>query len=635
MFAANRFRPSTPSLSLVCVAAGLLLSFGISLPAHAQFGGGPGMRPGGQQGGMNGSPQQQDTKEGPAETSPDDKGESPALQPLPAWPQQKEKASQFFQLNGYLRLRAYLFHNLNMGLYEGNSGIKAPFYIPYSEYGRTIQSNTSQVSQASCAAREHNDCRTDNITSADMRLRLEPTINVTDQVRVKAQLDIFDNMVLGSTPETYSLNGRGGTQQVQAIALAGTQHAPEATQNSVFSSIRAKRAWAEVRTPWAELRFGRMPSHWAMGMLVNNGDCLDCDYGVNADRVMVATKLWGHFFSFMWDWVATGPTTQIIGPNQGQGVFYNADTLDDVSQWILAMGKMDKPEELKEKLDKGKVVVNYGGYFVYRQQDWSQTTNNVNTAGTTDNTKYTNPADYTNNTYMTLQQGLSPRRAKAFTGDIWLRVDWKKLHLEMEGAINAGTIGNLQDVYPSVTGSTLLLSGGFAFKGHYKLLRDALKIFLEVGFASGDSNEDANAQLNFRFANPVPRNNRIGRFAFDPDYHVDLILFRRILGTVNNAAYYKAGVSYDILDRFTARADVMYAMAANPIAYPGNSYHLGVEIDASLMYKNEEEGFYAGVAYGVLFPFAGLSLPASIYGMGNAHDAETAQTFQGRVAVKF
>ena len=81
-------------------------------------------------------------------------------------------------------------------------------------------------------------------------------------------------------------------------------------------------------------------------MLENNGDCLDCDYGVNADRLMVATKLWGHFFAFMWDWVATGPTTQLLNPQQGQGVFYNADTLDDVSQWRLAMGKMDKPEEL-------------------------------------------------------------------------------------------------------------------------------------------------------------------------------------------------------------------------------------------------------------------------------------------------
>ena len=50
-------------------------------------------------------------------------------------------------------------------------------------------------------------------------------------------------------------------------------------------------------------------------------------------------------------------------------------TLDDVSQWILALGKQDTPEQLKEKLDQGKAVINYGLYAVYRQQDWAQTTN--------------------------------------------------------------------------------------------------------------------------------------------------------------------------------------------------------------------------------------------------------------------
>ena len=210
-----------------------------------------------------------------------------------------------------------------------------------------------------------------------MRLRLEPTINVTEQVRVKAQLDVFDNMVLGSTPRATTLiEAPAAPPQLRRAAvgvLASVSSRRSAGINSVYDSIRAKRAWAEVRTPFGELRFGRMPSHWGIGMLVNNGDCLDCDFGVNADRVMFATKLWGHFIAFMWDWVATGPTTQLIGPQQGQGVFYNADTLDDVSQWILALGKQDKPEELKEKLDQGKVVFNYGGYFVYRQQDWVET----------------------------------------------------------------------------------------------------------------------------------------------------------------------------------------------------------------------------------------------------------------------
>ena len=67
---------------------------------------------------------------------------------------------------------------------------------------------------------------------------------------------------------------------------------------------------------------------------------------------------------------------------------------------------------------------------------------------------------------------LEPRRAKAFVGDIWLRLNWKKLQLEMEGAIVAGTIGDLSNrfpasgITPAVTGSTLSTSiCGLAFGG--------------------------------------------------------------------------------------------------------------------------------------------------------------------------
>lgn len=596
-------------------------------PAYAQFGPGGGMRPG-SPGGQPGQMGPEEKEEGPAENAPEQQAENPALQPLPAWPQQREKTLQFFEVHGYIRFRAYLFHALNLGIWEGNQGPKAPFTIPYTEVNSNGMANMATNPASSCAQRDKSNCRTDNLTSADMRFRLEPTVNVTEQVRVKAQLDIFDNMVMGSTPEGYYINNAGGaggaagrSQDVPIAFASRSQVAPIAGVNSLYGSINAKRAWAEVRTPFGELRFGRMPSHWGLGMFVNNGDCLDCDYGVNADRVMFATKLWGHFFAFMWDWVATGPTTQIIGPQQGQGVFYNADTLDDVSQWILALGKMDKPEELKEKLDQGKIVFNYGGYFVYRQQDWDQT----------------GPVQPTGNTYQSLQGTINPRHAKAFIPDIWLRLNWKKLHMEAEGAMVVGTIGNLSDVFGAqLKGATSILSGGFVVKADYKLLHDALKIFLEVGYASGDDAEDPNGNVNFKLATLAPVNNHIGRFAFDPDYHVDLILFRRILGTVNNATYFKPGVSYDIVDNFGARVDLMYAMANRPVAYPGNSYNLGLEIDASIMYKNEEEGFYAGLTYGVLFPFAALGLPASIYGAQYAKESpDIAQTFQARLIVKF
>ena len=99
-------------------------------PAFAQFGPGGGMRPGGQ---PQGNPSQmgpEEKEEGPAESAPEEQAESPALQPLPAWPQQREKTLQFFQLNGYIRFRAYLFHALNLGIWEGTTGPKAPVHHP-------------------------------------------------------------------------------------------------------------------------------------------------------------------------------------------------------------------------------------------------------------------------------------------------------------------------------------------------------------------------------------------------------------------------------------------------------------------------------------------------------------------------
>jgi uncharacterized protein (TIGR04551 family) len=601
----------------------------VSSPAFAQFGPGGGMRPGGQP--PAGQPGQgpEEKEEGPAEAAPEQQQENPALQPLPAWPQQREKTLQFFEIHGYIRFRAYLFHALNLGIWERTvaGSPRSPFTIPYTEVNSDGNASNLANPPSSCAQRDKSNCRTDNVTSADMRMRLEPTINVTEQVRVKTQLDVFDNLVLGSTPQGYFVNNAGlagggavRSPDVPYSFASQSQQAPESGINSVYSSIRAKRAWAEVRTPFGELRFGRMPSHWGAGMLFNNGDCLDCDFGLNVDRVMFATKLWGHFIAFMWDWVATGPTTQIIGPQQGQGVFYNADTLDDVSEWALALGKQDKPEELKEKLDQGKIVFNYGGYFVYRQQDWDES----------------GPIAPSGNSYQSLQNNIHPRQAKEFIPDIWLRLNWKKLHLEAEGALIVGTIGNLTDIYGTgYTGSTSILSGGFVVKADYKLLHDALKIFFEAGYASGDDSEDPNAAVNFQQATFKPFNNHIGRFSFDPDYHVDLILFRRILGTVNNATYFKPGVSYDIVDNFGARVDLMYAIANHPVAYPGNSYNLGLEIDAQIMYKNEEEGFYAGLVYGVLFPFAALGTPGSIFPGFDKSSPDIAQTFQARLIVKF
>ncbi len=62
-----------------------------------------------------------------------------------------------------------------------------------------------------------------------------------------------------------------------------------------LASIRLERAWVEARLPIGLLRFGRQPSDWGMGLLVNPGDRFDDDFGEDKfgstnDRLLFATR---------------------------------------------------------------------------------------------------------------------------------------------------------------------------------------------------------------------------------------------------------------------------------------------------------------------------------------------------------
>ena len=118
-----------------------------------------------------------------------------------------------------------------------------------------------------------------------MRFRLNPELHISDNLRVMAQIDMLDNLVLGSTPEGY-YNVPDGNGGYQAAARGGytplgvfttTQWAPVAGRQQHQNSITVKRVWGEYMTPVGMLRFGRMPSHWGLGMVANSGDGYDSD----------------------------------------------------------------------------------------------------------------------------------------------------------------------------------------------------------------------------------------------------------------------------------------------------------------------------------------------------------------------
>ena len=205
-------------------------------------------------------------------------------------------------------------------------------------------------------------------------------------------------------------------------------------QNGFVSSIRAKRAWAEIDTEFGSIRFGRMPWHWGRGIFYNQGSCADCDVGTTVDRVMGLTTIYGHQFALAWDLGAQGPTTQqlSLGRNDPSGYPYDLSQNDDVLQLMASVTRIDNPLTLRERVDRGDIVVNYGAQVVYRQQG--------NIVVPVQVTPTTTRRPDRNRRRRRRSAPTVPYGAWSVTPDLWLKLNYKALTLEFE---TIGIFGNI------------------------------------------------------------------------------------------------------------------------------------------------------------------------------------------------
>src|SRR5229473_3824512 len=254
------------------------------------------------------------------------------------WPEEKRKL-EFFVPNGYYRIRPDLFYKFDLG-----RGVDA---MGYNLFPRSLVSQAERTT-----------------AGINMRFRFEPTINVSEEVRIKAQIDALDNILFGSTPD-YAFS-RSDTQVFSIFS--NSQVAPQAGLNSFVNSVNVKRVYAEVTTPVGMLRFGRMGFHWGLGMVHNDGNCLDCDHGDTVDRVMFVAPvppLPDFYITPMIDWNGIGLTSERVG-DIGQP--YPLTNSDHTLSFILAIAKRDTEQQAKTKLQNGQAVFNYGLHFTYRNQ---------------------------------------------------------------------------------------------------------------------------------------------------------------------------------------------------------------------------------------------------------------------------
>lgn len=534
---------------------------------------------------------------------------------------------EFLELDGYFRTRMDVFDNFDLNTGTDASGFH---FFPV----------------------DPRDPGADTVAGANMRFRVDPTLNVSEEIRLRAQIDILDNLVLGATPRAGISAGMvNGNQRYPYAFLGETQDVTRSGFNAVSDSIEVKRAWAEVRTPVGELRFGRMPTHFGLGMNINDGNCIDCDHGDTVDRIMFATRIADHVIAPALDFVSEGPTSADPFVFYPTAQPFDRSQADDARDYVLMVLRRDDDEQIRRMRQAGRdFFFHYGLYFTYREQSWDASTLQVggpghgNAGGGAILNPVADPAD-----------AFVPRDAWAVIPDLWLRMLYKKWRLEFEFVSVTGRIDNRAllagaDVEESQT--LELQQFGAVLQNEIKLVDDKLSLGLEIGFASGD---DAPGFGNFPGRSSTTgasrrgdwegpqydcttaacADNDINNFRFDRDYRVDLILFREILGGITDTTYIKPSINYDITEGLGANLGIIYSMVNSTGTVPTRDRPLGLEIDASINYLSDD-GFVASLAYGVLFPLSGLDQLQSFANPGaGVRDAGTAQAVRGYFGVVF
>ena len=502
--------------------------------------------------------------------------------------------SKVFALSGYFRARGGLVSNFDLG--HGLTPEGTPLW---PSDGGGVAGNT--------------------VTSANLRLRLQPEIRLGNEVRVVVQIDALDNLAFGGTPRGVPISSA-----VPQVSGSPSQEPPSAGRNAFTDSLRVKKAWAEWLLPFGLLQVGRVGTSWGLGMMADAGDGLDDDVDDQVDRLGFVTTIFDHFVGLAYDINAVGPSTASSRNPFGQP--WDLTDADDVSTLSLAVLRFFPPEVLRMKLKADRVVVNYGAYVTWRRQ--ADELPAYALLGLTGEDR-----DWT-------ADEVVHRDAEYVGSDVWLRVSMRRLRLELEAAYVHGRVGDAT-LLPGVhLPATTLDQWGGVLQAEWQVADDLpLSLQGEVGVASGDP------AWGFGVASPVtqaagqagdldapqlalPGDARVDNFRFHPNFHVDEILWRRIVGTFTDGLFVKGRLRWQPWGKLRVDVAEVYSRTWYAESAPGLAKPLGLETDVSVTWFARAGAEVSGV-YALLVPLAGFRNVFTGVDPSPAHFAEV------RLGVRF
>ncbi|MFT6629899.1 MAG: hypothetical protein ACJA1R_003182, partial [Flavobacteriales bacterium] len=513
----------------------------------------------------------------------------------------------YVETHGYFRFRTDSFWNLDLDTY-GTSPVLPPVESLLAEDNNNAFAPEGTDGRSSFFD-EYTDQGAERLSSANIRMRLRPTFHITDKLSIHLELNILDNMVLGSTAE-----GQAGLRaDLPLVGFTGSQ---------TPGMVNITQAYGEVNTFFGTIRLGRQASHWGLGILANGGGsysalreprtsnrglamaghtCLDCDGGDYVDRAMFITNLFNTYVALAWDFNFAGPLND--DPLRPYEQPLELSHYDDVTSYVFSVFQRPiRPEEIAARnrtlKELRQPAFDWGLYLVYRRQRLTSEPN----AQIEDS-----PTDYT----------WFPRGARAVVPDLWLRLQSEpafrtRIRLELEFAAVFGSIDNANPGDDSSTTERDIRQFGGAMEFEY--VRAALATGMNAGFATGRTLEDSGEgcsqyQPGFQTNGDWTPNDcepTLSNFQFDRNYFVDMLMFREVTGTITNAAYLNPFFQYDLFskqdDNLSLRLDIITAWALNAETTPSGKSFFGLETDITLSYREPTYG--ADLSAGFYFPGA-------------------------------
>lgn len=485
---------------------------------------------------------------------------------------QQGKPVKYFELYGYFNV-ANTF-SYNMKLNDNN---------PYMASRNTINNVVTDETTGERVTRKTNE---HVLNWAWLKLHLEPVINIAETMEIHTKLSIFGNTAMGADNYEFDKKENGLLRDAQLSTSA----------NIVFEGL-----WGVFDTPIGQLKVGRMPFSWGLGILYSDGNKFNSlSSGNYLDRLQLTIPIMGFKIIPAFDLASTGLLDKY------HDYFIDASQKDDgFNVSLMFTMQEDDPAVLENKILNEKTVVEVGAMVMFSWKnnssgEWFKSDEGDGTVEPTGD-KFVDP----DTVYAFTGQG-----AKLWKLDAWLNLYYKFFAFKTELAFLTGSIGKvrLEDGRDKSVKTQMV---GWAADLGFRVIPKKFHIGLLTGIASPDDADyvqgDSWSTPGNSINNSSTKSDRtVENFRFNKDYNFNSALWNQFLGRFTAGYYASLTMTYFFLDDLKGYVGTTYSMALKENnSLGGKGLPNAIEPFIGIDYANKS-GMRLGTRYQIGIPFSGL-----------------------------